>query len=134
MKVFVPGSYSSTGKDYLEMNKKISENSIKTYNENPAIVMYEGFEGLFPGTGWEILGDPTWDDDDYMAYAGYWSGWCANGGDQALILRTIIIRIIWMPGPFTGLLICQMQNQVLFPFAIGVGLNWITIFSAILCP
>jgi hypothetical protein len=84
MRVLVPESYSSIGKDYSAMNREISENSIKMYNENPAVVMYEGFEGLFPSTGWEILGDPTWDDDDYVAYAGYWSVWCANGGKSGI--------------------------------------------------
>ena len=48
-----------------------------------AVVLYEGFEGAFPGS-WQVHGDPTWDDDDYKPYAGSWSCWCANGGSTGL--------------------------------------------------
>ncbi|MCX9012675.1 MAG: carboxypeptidase regulatory-like domain-containing protein [Candidatus Methanoperedens sp.] len=45
---------------------------------------YEGFEGAFPGSEWGIYGDPTWDDTNYMAYSGSWSGWSARGGTNGL--------------------------------------------------
>ena len=42
------------------------------------IFMTEGFEGEFPGTRWTLFGTPTWDDESYRPYRGYWSGWCAG--------------------------------------------------------
>lgn len=43
-------------------------------------IMTENFEGAFPSAGWEVLGDPTWDDDNYKPHGGGRSAWCANGG------------------------------------------------------
>ena len=40
--------------------------------------MTENFEGEFPGTKWTLWGSPTWDDESYRPYSGYWSGWCAG--------------------------------------------------------
>ncbi|OGD20202.1 MAG: hypothetical protein A2W03_13360 [Candidatus Aminicenantes bacterium RBG_16_63_16] len=47
-------------------------------------IMTETFEGIFPSSGWTVLGDPTWDDDDWKPHVGYWSAWCANGGASGL--------------------------------------------------
>ncbi|MFB3897577.1 MAG: kelch repeat-containing protein, partial [bacterium] len=47
-------------------------------------LLSEGFEGVFPYTGWSVSGNPTWDDDDYKPHTGSWSAWCANGGTQGL--------------------------------------------------
>lgn len=43
-------------------------------------IMYEDFEGSFPGTKWTLGGNPTWGKDDYKPYNGNYSGWCAKGG------------------------------------------------------
>jgi len=40
----------------------------------------ESFEGGFPATNWTLYGTPTWDDTNYAALAGSWSGWCAASG------------------------------------------------------
>lgn len=39
-------------------------------------IMNETFEGIFPGAGWTIYGDPSWDDTYYASYGGNWSAWC----------------------------------------------------------
>jgi hypothetical protein len=51
------------------------------------LLMSEGFEGAFPSGLWTTFdddgaahGEYFWDDDDYLAYAGSWSAWPANGG------------------------------------------------------
>ncbi len=40
--------------------------------------MSEDFEGEFPGTSWILYGSPTWDDESYRPYQGFWNGWCAG--------------------------------------------------------
>lgn len=54
-------------------------------------IMQEGFEGAFPNGSWRAYdqdgatnGEYYWDDDDYIAYNGYWSAWAANGGANGL--------------------------------------------------
>ncbi len=47
-------------------------------------IMEEDFEGTFPSGAWSVLGDPTWDDDDFKPHSGSWSAWCANGGLSGL--------------------------------------------------
>jgi hypothetical protein len=42
------------------------------------VIMTEDFEGDFPGTKWTLSGTPTWDDESYRPFRGYWSGWCAG--------------------------------------------------------
>jgi hypothetical protein len=42
------------------------------------VIMTEDFEVDFPGTKWTLSGTPTWDDESYRPYRGYWSGWCAG--------------------------------------------------------
>jgi hypothetical protein len=37
----------------------------------------ESFEGVFPGAHWTLFGNPTWNDTNYTAYTGSWSGWCS---------------------------------------------------------
>lgn len=56
-----------------------------------ATIMSQGFEGVFPPSGWRVLdgngasnGEYFWDDDDYKPYSGYWSAWLANGGANGL--------------------------------------------------
>lgn len=50
----------------------------------------ETFEGVFPNTGWTLIDasndgyEYLWDDDDYRPHGGYWAGWPANGGANAL--------------------------------------------------
>ena len=41
-------------------------------------IMSENFEGSFPGTIWELLGSPTWDDESYNPHNGSRCGWCAG--------------------------------------------------------
>ncbi|MCP4164841.1 MAG: VWA domain-containing protein [Chloroflexi bacterium] len=40
----------------------------------------EGFEGLFPNTGWQLFGDPTWEKQSYRVRNGNYS---AYAGDNA---------------------------------------------------
>jgi hypothetical protein len=37
----------------------------------------EDFEGSFPNS-WVLYGDPTWDDENYRAHGGSWSGYCVG--------------------------------------------------------
>jgi hypothetical protein len=53
------------------------------------VLLSEGFEGAFPGS-WTVFdnngttgGDVYWDDTNFRAYAGSWSGGCADGGANA---------------------------------------------------
>ncbi|MBI4492446.1 MAG: hypothetical protein HY690_06600, partial [Chloroflexi bacterium] len=62
-----------------------------TLLESQSLLLYEGFEGSFPSSGWTVFdgngtsyGQYWWDDDDYKPYAGYWSAWPANGGANGL--------------------------------------------------
>lgn len=41
-------------------------------------LLSESFEGVFPGTNWTLLGNPTWNDVSYDKHSGSWSGWCAG--------------------------------------------------------
>ena len=43
-------------------------------------IMNENFEGRFPSSSWEILGNPTWAPDAYKPFNGAKSAWCAKGG------------------------------------------------------
>jgi len=48
-------------------------------------IMTDGFEGIFPGTGWSVfdnggLTDAYWGKDDYRSYSGSYSAFCAKGG------------------------------------------------------
>ncbi|MCX8038239.1 MAG: hypothetical protein N3D11_14520 [Candidatus Sumerlaeia bacterium] len=46
-------------------------------------ILYDTFEGTWPGTGWSVSGNPTWDDttcDNPPPYAGSKSIWCCRGG------------------------------------------------------
>ncbi len=38
----------------------------------------EDFEGQFPGSKWQISGEPTWSDWDYTAHEGGYAAWCAG--------------------------------------------------------
>ncbi|MBP1648983.1 MAG: Fibronectin type domain protein [Bacteroidetes bacterium] len=42
------------------------------------------FEGTFPTGLWAGAGNPTWDDQSYLAHAGSKSAWCAQGGTSGL--------------------------------------------------
>jgi predicted metalloprotease len=41
-------------------------------------ILSEGFEGAFPGSNWNLLGTPTWNDRNYSAHTGSWSGYCVG--------------------------------------------------------
>ena len=50
------------------------------------VLLYESFEGVFPGS-WIIIdnngatgGDIYWDDTSFRSFLGNWSAWCADGG------------------------------------------------------
>jgi len=47
-------------------------------------LMSEDFEGDFPGSSWEVCGDPTWGRTTYKARSGSASAYCAAGGAQAV--------------------------------------------------
>jgi hypothetical protein len=51
--------------------------------------MTEDFEGTFPGTNWLVgpnigYADAYWDDQNYRAYNGSWSGYCADAGSESV--------------------------------------------------
>ncbi len=58
--------------------------------EGWANIMAEGFEGIFPYTGWTLLDlsndgcDFLWDDDDFKPRVGSWAAWPAAGGADGL--------------------------------------------------
>ena len=78
--------------------KEKRDSSQTNMNASPATfvnIMTEGFEGFFPedSPNWypsdndvppELYGEYYWDDDDFLAYAGSWSGWCAGGGSSGV--------------------------------------------------
>ena len=43
-------------------------------------LLYEDFEGSFPGSTWSLQGYPTWGTESYNRYAGNKSCWCAGTG------------------------------------------------------
>jgi hypothetical protein len=48
------------------------------------VLRYEGFEGVFPSTGWSThhsvgAANTCWDDESYKPYNGNWSAWAAGG-------------------------------------------------------
>ncbi|MEO0053877.1 MAG: hypothetical protein ABIK22_06985 [candidate division WOR-3 bacterium] len=45
-------------------------------------VLNEGFEQGFPGPGWQVRGDPTWDTTGYRQYSGRFSIWCAGSSRE----------------------------------------------------
>jgi len=47
-------------------------------------LLFEDFEGDFPGTAWSLYGDPTWGDRGYRKYAGEFSGYAVGGGDHGV--------------------------------------------------
>jgi len=55
-----------------------------------ATIFTETFEGAFPGTSWTVgdsqssNGSDYWDDTSDKYYAGSWSGWCADIGDNSV--------------------------------------------------
>ncbi|MCD4738792.1 MAG: hypothetical protein K8R89_05990, partial [Anaerolineae bacterium] len=59
---------------------------------NWSSIVSEGFESQFPPSGgnWAVQDlsndgyERYWDDDDYMAYAGGWAAWPANGGADGI--------------------------------------------------
>jgi len=61
-------------------------------------LMSEDFEGDFPGTAWELYGDPTWGRTTYKAHGGSASAYCAAGGEQA----------VNPPGPYPDDMFCGM--------------------------
>ncbi|MFQ5604490.1 MAG: right-handed parallel beta-helix repeat-containing protein [bacterium] len=49
-------------------------------------ILVEDFEGAFPGTAWQLSGNPTWGKTDYQKrWNSQYSVWCAAGGDSAKI-------------------------------------------------
>jgi len=46
-------------------------------------MMFDGFEGEFPGTRWSLVGSPTWGPEDYRCYEGRKSAWCAGSSRNA---------------------------------------------------
>jgi len=47
-------------------------------------IMTEDFEWDFPGTKWDLDGNPTWDETSHRAHSGNQSGYCADGGSNRL--------------------------------------------------
>jgi hypothetical protein len=41
-------------------------------------IMTDGFEGAFPGSNWQLYGDPTWGKESYRHHTGSYSAWCAG--------------------------------------------------------
>ena len=61
---------------------KPDESQSRTTTQNDTILI-EDFEGDFPGTQWQISGNPTWGKTGYQKHGGSNSVWCAAGGDSA---------------------------------------------------
>jgi hypothetical protein len=83
-----------------------SDSSGENVVGDPTVTLFsEGFEGAFPGTYWYVNDlNPTngydyWDDTNYKAYAGYWSGWCAQVGMHT---KTVTIFTEGFEGAFPG--------------------------------
>ncbi len=45
-------------------------------------VLNEGFEQGFPGPGWQVRGEPTWDTTGYRQQEGGFSIWCAGSSRE----------------------------------------------------
>jgi len=89
-------SYPNTGTYDIKAQAKDNYGSMSVWSSPHSITMYgwvtmlyEGFEGAFPGTTWTLYGSPTWDDESYRHNQGYWSGWCAGS-------------TLTPPGPYTS--------------------------------
>lgn len=46
-------------------------------------LMFDDFEGEFPGSRWALAGSPTWGPEDYRCYEGQQSAWCAGSSRNA---------------------------------------------------
>jgi hypothetical protein len=87
-------------KSVVKINKSIDNDKEKLAPKDSiksvagwVTIMSEGFEGSFPGTIWDVYAnagytDAYWDDQNYRAYNGSWSGWCAYGGSENASLGT----------------------------------------------
>ncbi|MDZ7261435.1 MAG: T9SS type A sorting domain-containing protein [candidate division KSB1 bacterium] len=47
-------------------------------------IMSDNFESAFPGSKWQVSGDPTWGKTDYKKHAGTYSVWCARSGSSGV--------------------------------------------------
>jgi C1A family cysteine protease len=95
---------------------KHEKENIRT--ESPAwnTIVSETFEGSFPTGGWYVAANPGstdayWNEVNYLAYAGSWSGWCANSGTQGI-------------SPSTGHYLNNMNAWMLYgPFDLSDATN-----------
>jgi hypothetical protein len=47
-------------------------------------IMTDGFEVTFPGSKWQLFGDPTWGKDGYRRHSGSYSAFCAKSGSAGV--------------------------------------------------
>ncbi|NUM43395.1 MAG: hypothetical protein HUU38_01725 [Anaerolineales bacterium] len=87
------GAYSSGTRQVLNGGQlvQVVEPSISIGDAgNWVQILFEGFEGSWPGAGWSRVDasddgyERYWDEDDYQAFAGTWAAWPANGGAHAM--------------------------------------------------
>ncbi len=64
-------------------------------------VMTEGFEGVWPSTGWSVGGNPTWDDESYRPRTGSWSGYCVGSSVNPPGPYPINVNATATYGPFS---------------------------------
>ena len=77
---------SGTGSDKI----KFTSNNNAESSKGQLTILTEDFEGVFPGTLWNVYAsasatDAYWNDTNYKYYGGLWSGWCAGGGTQSVV-------------------------------------------------
>jgi hypothetical protein len=77
--------------DHPYSTKVIAHQDVQATAGEWKLLMAQGFESIFPSTGWDVFdddgatnGEYYWDDDDYRQNLGGWSAWCANGGADGL--------------------------------------------------
>ncbi|MEO0077507.1 MAG: PKD domain-containing protein [candidate division WOR-3 bacterium] len=84
-------AFSDTGTYMIRAQAKTTEGDTSPWSHARSIaiapgwetIMFEGFEGSFPGTRWMLIGSPTWGPEDYRKYEGRKSGWCAGSSRSA---------------------------------------------------
>ncbi len=82
-------------------NSSYSNETNATTSSSEVVILNERFEGVWPGTGWQVAGSPTWNDESYNHHTGSWAAWCAGSSLDPSVSPYANDMDAWMIyGPF----------------------------------
>ncbi|MDI6917593.1 MAG: hypothetical protein QMC80_07330, partial [Thermoplasmatales archaeon] len=92
-----------------DKEQNASSNFISKGDKGTTTIFYENFEGAWPGS-WNVgdsdsnSGYDYWGDNSYRAYAGSWSGYCADVGDTGANHKydNNMISVMWRTFDISG--------------------------------